>query len=87
MVAAYTAITGGSYILARGALSLLKKIEPKNRDNVRTKARHEKAQSARQSRCCKTRSKSVKNEVLIAYVRGNGACSKENKKGGGGIAR
>lgn len=46
-VAAYTAITGGSYILARGAMSLLLRgMKPKHRDNASTKARHEKAQSA-----------------------------------------
>ena len=46
-VAAYTAITGGSYILARGAMSLLlKKMEPKHRDDARTKAHNEKPQSA-----------------------------------------
>lgn len=46
-VAAYTAITGGSYILARGALSLLlRKMEPKNQDNVRSKGRPEKSQPA-----------------------------------------
>ena len=46
-VAAYTAITGGSYILARGALSLLlRRMDPKHQDNARTKARNEKAQSA-----------------------------------------
>ena len=44
-VAAYTAITGGSYILARGALSLLlKRMEPK--DTAKPKAPNEKAQSA-----------------------------------------
>jgi hypothetical protein len=46
-VAAYTAITGGSYILARGALSLLlRRMEPKQEDNARTKARNEKSQPA-----------------------------------------
>ena len=46
-VAAYTAITGGSYILARGALSLLlRKMDPKQKDNARTKARKEKSQPA-----------------------------------------
>ncbi len=46
-VAAYTAITGGSYILARGALSLLlRRMEPKHQDNARIKARNEKSQSA-----------------------------------------
>jgi hypothetical protein len=46
-VAAYTAITGGSYILARGALSLLlRRMEPKRQDNARTKARNEKSQLA-----------------------------------------
>jgi len=46
-VAAYTAITGGSYILARGALSLLlRRMEPKQEDNARTKVRDEKSQPA-----------------------------------------
>jgi hypothetical protein len=46
-VAAYTAITGGSYILARGALSLLlRRMEPKQEDNARTKVRNEKSQPA-----------------------------------------
>ena len=46
-VAAYTAITGGSYILARGALSLLlRKMEPKNQDNVGSKGRPEESQPA-----------------------------------------
>jgi hypothetical protein len=46
-VAAYTAITGGSYILARGALSLLlRRMEPKQQDNASIKARNQKAQSA-----------------------------------------
>jgi hypothetical protein len=64
-VAAYTAITGGSYILARGALSLLlKRMEPKNRDNVKTKARHEKAQSDWQSTCQTALHKS--GEILSA---------------------
>jgi hypothetical protein len=43
-VAAYTALTGGSYILARGALSLLlKRMEPKNIAKAKT---HEKRRSA-----------------------------------------
>jgi hypothetical protein len=46
-VAAYTAMTGGAYVLARGTLSLiLKRMEPKHKDKVRTNARHENAQSA-----------------------------------------
>jgi len=46
-VAAYTAITGGSYLLARGALSLLlRKMEPKQQDSARTKSRNEKVQPA-----------------------------------------
>jgi hypothetical protein len=46
-VAAYTAITGGSYILARGALSLLlRRMEPKNQDDVRSKGRTAKSQPA-----------------------------------------
>jgi hypothetical protein len=37
-VAAYTALTGGSYILARGALSLLlKRMEPKNIAKAKTR--------------------------------------------------
>lgn len=36
-VAAYTAITGGAYVLARGALSLLlKQIEPKDKAESKT---------------------------------------------------
>jgi hypothetical protein len=46
-VTAYTAITGGSYLLARGALSLLlRRMEPKHQDNERTKTRNEKSQPA-----------------------------------------
>lgn len=46
-VAAYTAITGGSYVIARGALSLLlKRMEPKPESQVRTHALREKAKSA-----------------------------------------
>jgi hypothetical protein len=42
-LAAYTAITGGAYILAKGTLSiLLKRLEPK--DKVKTKT-HKKTQS------------------------------------------
>ena len=44
-VAAYTAMTGGAYVLARGTLSLLlKRMEPK--DPAKAKAPHEKARSA-----------------------------------------
>ena len=44
-VAAYTAMTGGAYVLARGTLSLLlKRMERK--DTAKAKAPHEKAQSA-----------------------------------------
>lgn len=45
--AAYTAITGGSYVLARGALSLLlKRMEPKPESKVTPPALREKAKSA-----------------------------------------
>lgn len=44
-VAAYTALTGGAYVLARGTLSLvLKRMDPKHKDNERTNV-HEKGQS------------------------------------------
>jgi hypothetical protein len=44
--AAYTAMTSGAYVLARGTLSLiLKRMDPKHKDNERTNARHEKGQS------------------------------------------
>ena len=46
-VAAYTALTGGSYLLARGALSLLlRKMEPREREETGADTLAEKAQSA-----------------------------------------
>ena len=46
-VAAYTALTGGSYLLARGALSLLlRKMEPRERETIGANTPAEKAQSA-----------------------------------------
>ena len=46
-VAAYTALTGGSYLLARGALSLLlRKMEPRVREKSGGDAPAEKAQPA-----------------------------------------
>ena len=47
-LAAYTAITGGAYVLARGALSLLlKQMKPKDKAK-KAKAPHEKAKAALQ---------------------------------------
>jgi hypothetical protein len=46
-VAAYTAITGGSYVLARGCLSLLlKRMEPKPSDKAIPQTLQTKAKSA-----------------------------------------
>ena len=46
-LAAYTAITGGSYILARGALNLLlSTMEPSRETTSSAKPPNEKAQSA-----------------------------------------
>lgn len=47
-VGAYTALTGGAYVLARGALSLLlKQMKPKDKAK-KAKAPHEKAKAASQ---------------------------------------